>query len=907
MMPSFSNPAYLQKRMESVMLRTMLCSLLLWAMPLPLAMGQNDLFPGEEGAAEEAQPQATLKAENLQFDGPFVIENAEGTFIGNEVTLRGKQPSAPVRPSYVSPEAVTQEWPVRATYTQLPRPAAAEPMYVISAHVFELNHRVWSDTCREQQFESSGNAVRIPTQKEFDAILLSMREEQGFQMLSRPTMVTTEGRPAACQVGYEMLLRTGDGPKEDEPRGSNARPVFVGLNLQLTILQRMDRHVELKVNLTNTTVSADSPKEIVYSQASAIGGLLVSEDEVTVLALNHPAHADKSLMVALQVNQRLVTVSQQHVFHVRMLELSVNDWTQIRLRQLDQPERFLRFPSDNEFMEIFELNGQRCDLKVNEDTRLAVLDGHPASFIGGTGEPAVVGGISATRPQEESLNDDQLAQTRQSTQGFSTICTTHERSDGKMDLDIRIEDKRRGATATMTSTMAVAERDVVVLPLYPADESDKMLLVAVDVTPLSPVEAVVPTDSVDAPAIGVGGPGPGQLRLQPHPSISDNAGVPASAQHFDTVRPASIRMCERVGNELQPQPGSTLCVKDGMKATVPPNDSITLTFPARLKTVEGFDSTIMAVSPVNPTQLRIEGLQQGTTRLTAITEDQEALQIIVMVQPSYIELESLIERFWPEADVEVVPVQNVILLRGTVPSAAAGTEIVQVAEQYAPKVLDQMTAIKGEATTTGNTKTADDLPASNTSLREEIRALHRDVLRLIELLQSKAALDARLRQSSQVTEAAMEALPDVVVYFRASWCRPCQVLDRELMAMPAPSVPLITVDIDDSPELAKKFGIDRVPIILRMKQGEVRAKSVGVVSRDQLADLFRPIDNPELDGGGSIVPGDEEALPVVEGSRLPAIDLLLPPDSALPLTPGLPTIPGKSFPIIDQLIDEKTN
>lgn len=78
----------------------------------------------------------------------------------------------------------------------------------------------------------------------------------------------------------------------------------------------------------------------------------------------------------------------------------------------------------------------------------------------------------------------------------------------------------------------------------------------------------------------------------------------------------------------------------------------------------------------------------------------------------------------------------------------------------------------------------------------------------------------------------------VMVEFGAEWCRPCKALEPTLEAVAEEvSYPVFKVDIDDSPTVAKKFGVKSVPTVILFKSGAVHKTSVGSVSKAALLKL----------------------------------------------------------------------
>ena len=92
-------------------------------------------------------------------------------------------------------------------------------------------------------------------------------------------------------------------------------------------------------------------------------------------------------------------------------------------------------------------------------------------------------------------------------------------------------------------------------------------------------------------------------------------------------------------------------------------------------------------------------------------------------------------------------------------------------------------------------------------------------------------------------EVLVSELP-VLVEFGATWCGPCKVVEPELQALAqeyAGRAKVLTVDIDQSPYLARQLGIQSVPTFLVFHQGRPVTGKAGALKKAQLAELLEPV------------------------------------------------------------------
>jgi putative thioredoxin len=83
------------------------------------------------------------------------------------------------------------------------------------------------------------------------------------------------------------------------------------------------------------------------------------------------------------------------------------------------------------------------------------------------------------------------------------------------------------------------------------------------------------------------------------------------------------------------------------------------------------------------------------------------------------------------------------------------------------------------------------------------------------------------------------AIKTVVVDFFATWCGPCQLVKPILEKLaPEYNFILAKIDIDREPDLAAKFGVEGVPDIRIVQEGEMFAGFVGARSEEEIRELL---------------------------------------------------------------------
>lgn len=95
--------------------------------------------------------------------------------------------------------------------------------------------------------------------------------------------------------------------------------------------------------------------------------------------------------------------------------------------------------------------------------------------------------------------------------------------------------------------------------------------------------------------------------------------------------------------------------------------------------------------------------------------------------------------------------------------------------------------------------------------------------------------------SQEFEELIKENKPTLVDFF-ATWCGPCRMLSPILEQVEAGAngeFNVVKMDVDESYDVAKKFGIMSVPTMIIFKNGEEQEKIVGLRQKTQIEEAIK--------------------------------------------------------------------
>ena len=90
---------------------------------------------------------------------------------------------------------------------------------------------------------------------------------------------------------------------------------------------------------------------------------------------------------------------------------------------------------------------------------------------------------------------------------------------------------------------------------------------------------------------------------------------------------------------------------------------------------------------------------------------------------------------------------------------------------------------------------------------------------------------------SSFDEMVLRASEPVLVDFWAEWCAPCKMIAPfldELATDMAGKVTVAKVNIDENPQIPRKYGVRGIPTMMLFKGGQVAATKIGALPKSKL-------------------------------------------------------------------------
>lgn len=100
---------------------------------------------------------------------------------------------------------------------------------------------------------------------------------------------------------------------------------------------------------------------------------------------------------------------------------------------------------------------------------------------------------------------------------------------------------------------------------------------------------------------------------------------------------------------------------------------------------------------------------------------------------------------------------------------------------------------------------------------------------------------AEIVSSADFNAKVLQAQGPVLVDFFATWCGPCKMLAPtidEVAKELAGKVTVYKLDIDQSPDVASRYGVMSVPTLIVFENGQVKNQTVGLQPKQSVLSLL---------------------------------------------------------------------
>jgi len=81
----------------------------------------------------------------------------------------------------------------------------------------------------------------------------------------------------------------------------------------------------------------------------------------------------------------------------------------------------------------------------------------------------------------------------------------------------------------------------------------------------------------------------------------------------------------------------------------------------------------------------------------------------------------------------------------------------------------------------------------------------------------------------------------VIVDFYADWCMPCNMLAETLEEISEENkdINIIKINVDEHQELARKFNVMSIPLLLLYEDNKIVKKQLGLIEKDELLEWYK--------------------------------------------------------------------
>jgi len=121
------------------------------------------------------------------------------------------------------------------------------------------------------------------------------------------------------------------------------------------------------------------------------------------------------------------------------------------------------------------------------------------------------------------------------------------------------------------------------------------------------------------------------------------------------------------------------------------NTSRIMEMPFKVPRVFVGNPDIVKATPLSPTQVQVSAIKPGVTQMNVWDEEDRITTIDIVVYGDARELELLLRTEFPDAQLKIRPLASSVYISGFVPKAEYVGQIVRMAEDFYPKVVNNIT------------------------------------------------------------------------------------------------------------------------------------------------------------------------------------------------------------------------
>ena len=121
------------------------------------------------------------------------------------------------------------------------------------------------------------------------------------------------------------------------------------------------------------------------------------------------------------------------------------------------------------------------------------------------------------------------------------------------------------------------------------------------------------------------------------------------------------------------------------------NSSRNLALDKKIPRAQVNNPEVVQLTPLSASQIQVSALKPGVTQVNLWDQDKNVYTVDIIVYADARELEMLLKAQFPKAALEVRPLNSSVVISGYVPRPDTVSRITQMAEDYYPKVINNIT------------------------------------------------------------------------------------------------------------------------------------------------------------------------------------------------------------------------